>query len=425
MATSFRRWPGLRLLTGSTLFNLASGCYTITLGQALFEKSGSVSAFTGVVVIEYIVPVILGAVAGSLADRFNPAVVCAVASLVPALSLIAYLVAPAGLLVAAGIAIGLIVNLVRPFYRAGIFAVGPRSLDPTELPRYNMRWTVSVQAGQIVGGAVAGVFLWAAGPSWAFLAAAASYAVAAYALASARSTMSTTHDDDATDDTGWGSVLREAISSTRSVLSLLLLGVDFLTIAAFNVALAPLVHRLYGNESWLGILDVCFAVGAVTAPILWARCSSVSTRGAVTSGFSIQIAGFAAIAVAVEFGGAVGQSGVPFGAVLLGLGVAVSSSQQVSILQNWAKSSTIGKVGALRQAVIGLTTAMTLPVVGHMVDVDLAAAYATVVAVLVVGIVVNVGVARRERTTPQGSAKESVPNCRQEAIPADNRGVRK
>ena len=56
----FPRWPGLRLLTGSTMFNLASGCYTITSWQVLFEKSGSVSAFTGIVVIEYIVPVILG-----------------------------------------------------------------------------------------------------------------------------------------------------------------------------------------------------------------------------------------------------------------------------------------------------------------------------------------------------------------------------
>ena len=42
---------------------------------------------------------------------------------------------------------------------------------------------------------------------------------------------------------------------------------------------------------------------------------------------------------------------------------------------------------------------MTLPVVGHMVDVDLAAAYATVVGVLVLGIIVNVGVASREKMT--------------------------
>ncbi len=396
MISVLPRWPGIRPLAGSMLFNLASGCFTITLGQALFEKSGSVSAFTGVVVIEFLVPILLGAVAGSMADRVNPAVVCAVASIVPALALMGYLVAPAGLVVT-GIAIGLIVNLVRPFYRAGIFAVGPRSLDPDDLPRYNMRWTVSVQAGQIIGGAVAGAFLWAAGPKWAFFAAATAYALAAYALASARSMVPTTHDEDGATKDGWMSVLREALDSPWAVLSLLLLGVDFLTIAAFNVALAPLVHQLYGNESWLGILDVCFAVGAVVAPTVWARYSStVSSRGAVTSGFAIQSVGFAVIALGLESVGALGQSAVPLGAALLGFGVAVSSSQQVSILQSGAKASTLGRIGALRQAVIGITTATTLPVVGHLVDKDLTAACGAVVAVLAVGALVNIGVARRE-----------------------------
>ena len=393
------RWPGVRALAGSMLFNIASGCFTITLGQALFEKSGSVSAFTGVVVIEYLVPILLGAVAGSMADRINPAVVCAVASIVPALALMGYLVAPTGL-VMMGIAVGLIVNLVRPFYRAGIFAVGPRSVDPGDLPRYNMRWTVSVQAGQIVGGAVAGAFLWAAGPKWAFFAAATAYALAAYSLASARSLIPTTDESDGTTRDGWISVLREALESPWSVLSLLLLGIDFLTIAAFNVALAPLVHQLYGNESWLGILDVCFALGAIVAPTLWARYSSrVPSRAAVTSGFAIQIVGFATIAIGLESAGTLGQSAVPLGAALLGLGVAVSSSQQVSILQQGAKSSTLGRVGALRQAVIGLTTAVTLPVVGYLVDKDLTAACGGVVALLALGAVANMGVARREKVS--------------------------
>lgn len=395
-------WPGLRLLTGSMLFNLASGCFLITLGQALFEWSGSVSAFTGVVVLEFLVPVLLGAIAGSLVDRVNPAVVCAVASIVPALALLAYLVAPAGLL-AVGVTIGVIVNLARPFYRAGIFAVGPRSLDADDLPQYNVRWTVSVQAGQIVGGAVAGAFLWGAGPKWAFLAAAGAYALAAYALASARSTMSSTSDGDGATDDGWKSVLREALRGPRSVLSLLLLGVDFLTIAAFNVALAPLVQQLYGNAMWLGILDVCFAGGAIAAGALWSRCASgMTSREAVSCGYWIQILGFATIALGLTSGGAVGQSTVPLGAALLGLGVAVSSSQQVSILQAWAKSSTIGRVGALRQAVIGLTTAAALPMVGLLIDVDLSMAFGALVAVLVLGSVVNVGIARGEKVTVAG-----------------------
>lgn len=389
-------WPGVRLLAGSVLFNLASGCLTIALGQALFATSGSVSAFTGIVVVEFAVPVLLGALAGSLADRCNPAAVCAMASFVPALALFGYLVAPAGLLIAAGVAVGIIVNLARPFYRAAIFAVGPRSLDAADLPTYNMRWTVSVQAGQLAGGAIAGLFLWAAGPPWAFLAAALAYGAAAYALATARNSMSPTADDEPADETGWGAVLREAVANRQTVLSLLLLGVDFLTIAAFNVALAPLVHRLYGSELWLGLLDVCFAVGALVAPALWARYSAAAARLAVTIGFGLQLLGFGVIALAVEVVGTLGQWAAPWGAVLLGLGVAVSSSQQVSILQTWAKASTIGKVGALRQAVIGLTTAVTLPIVGYLVDVNLTVGYLAVVVVLAAGVFVNIRVARRE-----------------------------
>ena len=94
-----------------------------------------------------------------------------------------------------------------------------------------------------------------------------------------------------------------------------------------------------------------------------------------------------------------GQSAVLLGAVILGLGVAVSSSQQVSILQCGAKASTLGRIGALRQAVIGVTTAATLPVVGYLVDKDLAAAYGAVVVVLALGVVVNIGVGRREIVT--------------------------
>ena len=76
-----------------------------------------------------------------MADRINPAVVRAVASIIPALSLIAYLVALWGVLVVAGVVIGLVINLVRLFDRAGIFAVGPRSLDRLTSRGTTCGWT--------------------------------------------------------------------------------------------------------------------------------------------------------------------------------------------------------------------------------------------------------------------------------------------
>ena len=117
------RIPGASLLLGSASFNFASGCYTIALGQSLFEATGSVSAFTAVVTIEYVGPILLGAIAGSLSDRLNAALLCMWASLLAAVSLFIYLAIPETLS-SAGIALGLAINIFRPFYRAGILQQG-------------------------------------------------------------------------------------------------------------------------------------------------------------------------------------------------------------------------------------------------------------------------------------------------------------
>src|SRR5690606_9075506 len=141
--------PGASLLSGSTLFNFASGCYTLALGQALYEETGSVGVFTAVVVIEYVGPIVLGALAGSLTDRFNAALLCMWSAVVATAAMCAFLLVP-GTVPAAAIALGAVINLVRPFYRAGIFAAGARSVASDELSEYNVRWAISVQAGQIM-----------------------------------------------------------------------------------------------------------------------------------------------------------------------------------------------------------------------------------------------------------------------------------
>ncbi|MDO4632134.1 MAG: hypothetical protein Q4A82_07630 [Corynebacterium sp.] len=141
-----RRIPGFSLLTGSLLFNFASGCYTIVLGQSLFESTGSVLAFTAVVCIEYVGPILLSAIAGSLSDKVNAALLCMWASLLASLSLIAY-VAFLNAIPTAAIILGIAINILRPFYRAGIFAAGPRTIRLKDLPQYNLRWTVSVHIG--------------------------------------------------------------------------------------------------------------------------------------------------------------------------------------------------------------------------------------------------------------------------------------
>lgn len=391
------RVPGASLLSGSTWFNFASGCYTITLGQALFEATGSVAAFTAVVVIEYIGPIVLGAVAGSVSDRVNASLLCMWSAAAAAVAVIAYLLFP-GSVPAAAVALGIVINVVRPFYRAGIFAAGSRSLNPAELPRYNLRWTVSVQAGQIVGGAVAGVMLSVASAGAAFAAAAGAFALSALSMWVARGNVRPT-PRAAADRSGWLDLLRDIAGKPRRLVSLLLIGTDFVTISAFTVALAPLVSQVFGSTIWLGILDGLFALGAIAVSMIglgrWSADSYL--RHVISVGYSIQIIGVLLLVAGVSWNAA-DAALVCTGALIVGAGVATSSSQQVTILQRTVDEGSVGKAGAMRQAVIGLVTALVLPLIGVALGVSLLWAYLVVVAVLMLGIGVNLGLSSREKT---------------------------
>ncbi|WP_141746470.1 MULTISPECIES: MFS transporter [unclassified Corynebacterium] len=388
------RIPGASLLLGSGFFNFASGCYTIALGQSLFETTGSVGAFTAVVTIEYVGPILLGMLAGSLSDRINAALLCMWAALLAAVSLCVYLSIP-GTLSSAGIALGLAINILRPFYRAGIFAAGPRSVSPDSLVDYNLRWTVSVQTGQIVGGAVGGLVLSVAGSKLAFGVAASAFFISSVAMYFAKSQVKWVPNSSSTVKNNWLDVLRY-FAGWPKVLSLLLVGVDFVTISMFTVSLAPLVGDIFNSAIWLGILDAFFAFGAILISSMSGRVFSIkrrSHRRVISVGYIIQIAGLLMVAIGIRWG-AVGPVCACLGSVVLGAGMALSASQQVSFLQDSVGGEAAGKVGALRQAVIGLTTASALPLLGMAIGLNLLAAYLGLAVFLAICIFLNFSLSR-------------------------------
>lgn len=391
------RIPGFYLLLGSLFFNFASGCYTIALGQSLFEETGSVGAFTAVVTIEYIGPIVLGMLAGSLSDRVNAALLCMWSALLAAVSLCVYLSIPGGLS-SAGIVLGLAINVLRPFYRAGIFAAGPRTISSDNLADYNLRWTVSVQVGQIIGGAIGGFALSFPGGKLAFIVAASAFFISSIAMWLAKFQVNCAVNLPSNTKGDWLSVVRY-FASWSKIISLLLIGVDFVTISLFTISLAPLVNRTFNNTAWLGILDALFAFGAILVSFIYRKIRNIrkrSFRHVISVGYITQIAGMLVIVAGVWSG--VGSSiGACLGAIVLGAGMALSSSQQVSFLQKSVGGDDVGKVGALRQAVIGLTTASALPLLGIAIGFGLLAAYLGMVAFLAVCLILNIVLIRFDK----------------------------
>lgn len=383
------RAAGSRFIAGSFGFNVASGCYAIALAQELYRATGSVGAFTVVVLVEYLMPIVLGVPAGTLADRRNPALVGAWACFVPAAVLGLYLW-PFGAAPFVGVLVGVVVNVVRPFYRSAIFAVGPLSVPAADLPRYNLAWTVAVQAGQILGGGLAGVVLWASSAAPAFAVAAVGFALAGSMLLSGARSTAREAPEGAGPRGAWLRIVRELVQSPRAFASVLLVGVDFLSISAFTVGLVPTVDAVFRSALWLGVLDGLFAAGAILGPAAWVRMvDRCETRTAITIGYLGQALGLGALALGSTGDRLPGQTAVCAGALLLGAGVAVSSSQQLSVLQAGARPEELGRIGSLRQAVIGLATVAGLPVIGFFIDITPAAGFLALVVVLLVAVGVN------------------------------------
>ncbi|MDO4632135.1 MAG: MFS transporter [Corynebacterium sp.] len=248
-----------------------------------------------------------------------------------------------------------------------------------------------------MGGATGGVLLSLIGSMFSFAVAAGAFLFSTCAMWLAKHRITTPQHTADSPGGNWLEVLRE-FSALPKVVALLLVGADFVTIAGFTVALAPLVHEIFGNTMWLGILDALFAAGAIAISFLnpSSRTDIVSLRRTISYGYAIQIIGLLCICFGVlwDVAGAVGTC---MGSVVLGSGMALSSSQQVSFLQSSVDTKAVGKTGALRQAVIGITTTAALPLVGILIEVSLIAAYLGIAAFLALCFLLNVVLLQRER----------------------------
>ncbi|NBX18665.1 MAG: MFS transporter [Proteobacteria bacterium] len=172
--------------------NLGNSIHFIVSGKLLFDFSGLVGAFAGLVVLEHIKSVTLSAYAGVVTDRYSGSRVAVVSDLVLAM---------VGLLVTTALFVGLpdawaaavtaigafFINAAKPFYRVSTFAM-VRSIAPEEKYfEFNTRAAFFQQAGYVLGLLVAGVLLNYFRPTTILYIDAASYLFSALCLAKASS----------------------------------------------------------------------------------------------------------------------------------------------------------------------------------------------------------------------------------------------
>ncbi|WP_020407970.1 MFS transporter [Hahella ganghwensis] len=367
----------IAILAGVFSNNLALGIYTLSLGKLLFDASGAVQHFATIMVIEQVLFVLLGMLAGNIVDSFKTSLIAGKANLVFALAcflLVAcvYTGGPEGIsLTGASLMIGMMFSSSRAFFRPALFRMPPEVVSEGQLQAFNARMTVCIQSGQLIGAAAAGVLIGLGTIEVPLLISGVLYALAAviflisplpYAVQRKKggSLLKVLKDTPRS----WVSPIKVAWGDKSSFYTLVTVGADFLTISLFNLLLAPWCEILFnGVYSWMGGLEMAFAIGAILGGwILTRKLNALAPSSARQLGLLLQALAWAASFILISPWGFIAI------ACCLGMGVAISSTSVLTLLQASLPREIHGRAGVIRSIAISVSVGVLLPVLTIQVE---------------------------------------------------------
>ena len=296
MLALLRRNPEFRRLFVAHATSRAGDAFnTVALVVLVFQLTGSGLGVAATVVFEVVPIIVLGPVAGLLADRFPRRRLMIIADLARAALVGVLIVSHNSIGLAFGVAFGLSVGSI-------VFNPASSSLIPDVVPKEQIveantaLWTVAV-AAQIVLAPLAGLIIAWAGVGPAFAVNAASYAVSAARL----SRLNAGRRPAAIVVRGWAGV-KEGIDTVRSNALLARLAVvqvlASLSAGATSGLLVVLAaERLHVGPSGFGVLVAAIGVGAAGGSLVlkrWVKASDkrwlfgpYAVRGAVDLGLAV------------------------------------------------------------------------------------------------------------------------------------------
>lgn len=361
--------PGRWLLAGTFVTTIGNAMQSLTVGKLLYDRTGSIGAFGMVLIFEQVITFVMQLVAGPWVDRGDPRRSCLNVELIRGMVICgasAMLIASEPL-IAWILVMSLVIRVAQPFYRAATFALGPAVVPAELLTRFNGISNVCLQAGQLVGVAIAGPILLYAGAPIAFFVNGTTFLFSALSVAMVRG---------ATREAvppAVGSVLQQMLGGWRAIGALirreaglawhlLLSAADNIGVLLFNLALVPLVaERFAGSPTWLSVIDGAYALGAIAsvASVEWLQ-ARWGARAAVVLGIAGQGACFALI----------GALPIACLAVPLAFGIGafntISWTVVMTTLQLRAKGPVKGRIATVRNLITAVISVSLVPVMTRM-----------------------------------------------------------
>ncbi len=362
--------------------------YSVALVVFVLDRTGS-AAWVSAAAIARLVPyVLLGPIAGVVADRVDRRRLMVALDIVQAGLLASMaLVVAAGGPVAVAIALAALSASASVPYRAAAVATTPRLVPEDDLAAANAAESIVAQAAWFVGPALGAAMVALFDVGWAFMADAATFLVAAFLVSRAGDlgggpaavTEQPDAEPDEDDSTSSGLIagLTEGVDAIRTDRGLAAL-VTFVAILMLGFGMEQVLHvfvavdRLGVGAEWVGVMGASIGIGGLVVAPLTARIA----RGAGV-GSALVVSGV--------------MSGVPLAALAVtdsrtlvlallaieGAAVIVNEVMLVTLLQRACPDHLLGRVFGLQDsssAVTQLVGSLIVPVLVGVLGLQVALA---------------------------------------------------
>ncbi|GAA3181885.1 MULTISPECIES: MFS transporter [Streptomyces] len=400
-----RQDPAARTMLGAiSLSSIGVGVHTLAMGQLLYSRTGSPSAFALILTLQGLVAFCVLPVCGPLVDAVSSRtvyVLCELGRAVTVLLIVGLAAVPGAGAVSWMVGAAAVLAVFDNAERSALFKFTAHHVAEAHATRFNSLIGVAFQAGVLSGMALLGAFLTWGSPEQALLvdvamALACALAVGRIKLPGNENNPPLSARVVATAVAGTVGAWRRALSGHRQdkvvFLMIALCAGDFVFAQGLSTLVVPLVDRMPGGHGWyLAALEGTFAIGMIGASLFSGRLASQRL-------LPVWLICQAVAAVSLTRNGPVAVAFAAF--FLAGFANLNSLTWLLTSLQQRAEEGDKAKMASLRLLAIGLGTAGLMPVVGGAADASLHRGFATLAAVMTVFALGGVWAARTFATAP-------------------------
>ena len=360
-------------LFGTFISNLGDGIFTLIISKVLYDKTGSVSAFGLVLIIQNLASFLLNLVAGYIADIKRPQLISEIADSLRGIILILSVIFLGTEDIVTILMISMILlNLIMPFFRAANFKI-VASIQRGKLRLLSLNGLRSSvnQSGQLLGVALATPLIALNLTKLALIIDVITFftsVVCTIFLKFRKGQQTKTENSLGLKQlyVDWFQLLKSLFVSKRLFLLVFFASIDSVIVAFINLMEIKYATAILKNSVYLTVLDGAFALGAMlNFTIIYLLFEKFAFARISWSGLFLQALGFIGLTLTTSVYVATAFM------FIIGLFNGASQSLFQTQLHVSFANEMKGKISSLRDAMVALLNIIMIPIFSRLLNLNL------------------------------------------------------